>query len=224
MRKATLIGPRVINAVAWRRLIPGLRRGLYDCVICGIEITSDKADEASLMHPLLLYVRTIAAESGRSPFLTSFATGALALWTQPAALRMLEDTLGITATTYDAELNALSGRGKRRLSGVLLDLSDRQKSKRRPARHYSSANRPFGRIGYGIAVKKGSGATQREIDDAPRELIACAHFAAFFRVGDSGPIGSHKVSASLQHLLHRIPRVRLSPNLSKTSPLVSSSN
>jgi hypothetical protein len=40
---------------------------------------------------------------------------------------MLEDTPGITATTYDAELNALSGRGKRRLSGVLLDLSDRQK-------------------------------------------------------------------------------------------------
>jgi hypothetical protein len=39
---------------------------------------------------------------------------------------MLEDTPGITATTYDAELNALSGRGKRRLSGVL-DLSDRQK-------------------------------------------------------------------------------------------------
>jgi len=51
MRKATLIGPRVINAVAWRRLIPGLRRGLYDCVICGIEITSDKADEASLSIP-----------------------------------------------------------------------------------------------------------------------------------------------------------------------------
>jgi hypothetical protein len=40
---------------------------------------------------------------------------------------MLEDTPGITATTYGAELNALSGRGKRRLSGVLLDLSDRQK-------------------------------------------------------------------------------------------------
>jgi hypothetical protein len=55
---------------------------------------------------------------------------------------MLEDKPGITATTYGAELNALSGRGKRRLSGVLLDLSDRQKVRGAQPGHYSSANRP----------------------------------------------------------------------------------
>ncbi|MBV8174988.1 MAG: transporter substrate-binding domain-containing protein, partial [Verrucomicrobia bacterium] len=50
----------IINAVArrlgrraefvqndWSGLIPGLHRGLYDCVICGIEITPDKAGEVS---------------------------------------------------------------------------------------------------------------------------------------------------------------------------------
>src|ERR1700746_3548305 len=31
----------------WNGLIPGLHRGLYDCVICGIEITPDKADEGN---------------------------------------------------------------------------------------------------------------------------------------------------------------------------------
>ena len=48
----------IINAIArrlgraaefvqndWSGLIPGLHRGLYDCVICGIEITSDKTQE-----------------------------------------------------------------------------------------------------------------------------------------------------------------------------------
>jgi hypothetical protein len=136
---------------------------------------------------------------------------------------MLEDTPGITATTYDAELNALSGRGNGAFPACC-SIYPIAKKYAAPSPALQLCEPPFGRIDYGIAVKKGSGATQREIDDAPRELIACAHFAAFFRVGDSGPIGSHKVSASLQHLLHRIPRVRLSPNLSKTSPLVYSSN
>jgi CTP:molybdopterin cytidylyltransferase MocA len=70
-----------------------------------------QSGRGELEHPLLLYVRTIAAESGRSPFLTSFATGALALWTQPAALRMLEDTPGITATTYNFTSNARGHQG-----------------------------------------------------------------------------------------------------------------
>src|SRR6202035_1044862 len=54
----------IINAVArrlgrsaqfvqndWSGLIPGLHRGLYNCVICGIEITPDKADEVSFSVP-----------------------------------------------------------------------------------------------------------------------------------------------------------------------------
>ncbi|HEV3210861.1 MAG TPA: transporter substrate-binding domain-containing protein [Chthoniobacterales bacterium] len=56
----TLVGfeYEIINAVArrlgrsaefvqndWSGLIPGLDRGLYDCVICGIEITPDKKEQ-----------------------------------------------------------------------------------------------------------------------------------------------------------------------------------
>ena len=35
----------------WNGLIPGLHRGLYDCVICGIEITPDKAEEVRFSIP-----------------------------------------------------------------------------------------------------------------------------------------------------------------------------
>ena len=35
----------------WDGLIPGLSRGLYDCVICGIEITAEKSAEVLFTRP-----------------------------------------------------------------------------------------------------------------------------------------------------------------------------
>ena len=70
----------IINAVArrlgrradfvqndWSGLIPGLHRGLYDCVICGIEITPDKADEVGFSVPYYFTFEQFVARRGTPP-------------------------------------------------------------------------------------------------------------------------------------------------------------
>jgi polar amino acid transport system permease protein/polar amino acid transport system substrate-binding protein len=176
----------IINAVAlrlgrraefvqndWSGLIPGLHRGLYDCVICGIEITSDKADEVSFSIPYYFTFEQFVERQGGPPLaaLDQLRGRSIGTLDQTAALRMLEDTPGVIAKVYDQELNAYQDVVNGRLFGVLLDY---------PIAKYYAAPNPalqlsgpsFGRIAYGIAVDKGNGALQREIDDALRELIA----------------------------------------------------
>jgi polar amino acid transport system substrate-binding protein len=176
----------IINAVArslgrsaefvqndWNGLIPGLHRGLYDCVICGIEITPDKAEEVRFSIPYYFTFEQFVARRG-TPALGSLdqlrgrQVGTL---DQTAALRMLEETPGVAAKTYDPEVSAYQDIGNGRLFGVLLDYPI--------AKYYAAPNAaleligpPFGRIAYGIAVDKGNAALQREIDAALRDLIA----------------------------------------------------
>ena len=182
----------IINAVArrlgrraafvqndWNGLIPGLGRGLYDCVICGIEITPDKADQVSFSIPYYFTFEQFVGRRGTPPLvsLEELRSKEIGTLDQTAALRMLENTPGVTAKTYDQELNAYQDIVNGRLFGVLLDYPI--------AKYYAAPNPelelsgpPFGRIAYGIAVDKGNGALQREIDVALRELIASGELRA----------------------------------------------
>jgi polar amino acid transport system substrate-binding protein len=163
----------------WSGLIPGLHRGLYDCVICGIEITADKADEVSFSVPYYFTFEQFVGRRGAPPLtsLNQLRDRQVGTLDQTAALRMLEQTPGVVVKTYDQELNAYQDVVNGRLFGVLLDYPI--------AKYYAAPNPqlqlsgpPFGRIAYGIAVDKGNGALQREIDVALRELIASGELRA----------------------------------------------
>jgi polar amino acid transport system substrate-binding protein len=52
---------------AWSGLIPGLHRGLYDCVICGMEITPDKANEVSFSVPYYFTFEQFVGRRGTPP-------------------------------------------------------------------------------------------------------------------------------------------------------------
>ncbi len=154
-------------------MIPGLHRGLYDCVICGIEITPEKADEVSFSIPYYFTFEQFVGRRGTPPLVSLDQLRGKDIGTldQTAALRMLEDTPGVIAKTYDQELNAYQDIVNGRLFGVLLDYPI--------AKYYAAPNPelqlsgpPFGRIAYGIAVDKGNGTLQREINGALHELIA----------------------------------------------------
>jgi polar amino acid transport system substrate-binding protein len=176
----------IINAVArrmgrraefvqndWNGLIPGLHRGLYDCVICGIEITPDKASEVSFSIPYYFTFEQFVARRGAPPLasLDQLRGRNIGTLDQTAALQMLENTPGVFAKTYDQELNAYQDIVNGRLFGVLLDYPI--------AKYYAAPNPelqlsgpPFGRIAYGIAVDQGNVALQSEINGALHELIA----------------------------------------------------
>jgi polar amino acid transport system substrate-binding protein len=175
----------IINAVArrlgrraefvqndWSGLIPGLHRGLYDCVICGIEITPEKADEVSFSIPYYFTFEQFVGRRGRPPLtsLDQLRGRKVGTLDQTAALRMLEGIPGIETKTYDQEVSAYQDIVNERLFGVLLDYPI--------AKYYAAPNPalelngpPFGRIAYGIAVDKGNATLQSELDTALRDLI-----------------------------------------------------
>ena len=156
----------------WSGLIPGLHRGLYDCVICGIEITPDKEEEVSFSIPYYFTFEQFVGRRGLPPLASLEQLGGRTVGTldQTAALRMLEETPGVQVKTYDQEVSAYQDIVNGRLFGVLLDYPI--------AKYYGEPNPllelngpPFGQIAYGIAVEKGNGALQQQIDGALRDLI-----------------------------------------------------
>jgi polar amino acid transport system substrate-binding protein len=175
----------IINAVAnrlgrraefvendWNGLIPGLQRGLYDCVIAGIEITPDKAEQVTLSVPYYYTFEQFVARRG-APAITSLQqlkdrkVGTL---DQTAALRILEETPGVIVKSYDQELSAYEDIVNGRLFGVLLDYPI--------AKYYAAPNPalelngpPFGQIAYGIAINKNNGQLKSEIDSALGDII-----------------------------------------------------
>jgi polar amino acid transport system substrate-binding protein len=176
----------IINAVAhrlgrqaqfvqndWNGLIPGLQRGLYDCVIAGIEVTPGKAEEVSFSIPYYFTFEQFVSRRGAPPFtsLEQLRDRKIGTLDQTAALRMLEQTPGVMVKTYDQELSAYQDVVNGRLFGVLLDY---------PIAKYYAAPNPalelsgpaFGQVAYGIAINKNNGTLKSEIDTALRDLIA----------------------------------------------------
>ncbi|HEY2423641.1 MAG TPA: ABC transporter permease subunit, partial [Chthoniobacterales bacterium] len=175
----------IINAVAkrlgrraefvqndWNGLIPGLQRGLYDCVIAGIEITPDKAEQVTFSVP---YYFTFEQFVGRRALpaiksLEELRSRKVGTLDQTAALRMLEETPGVIVKTYDQELSAYQDIVNGRLFGVLLDYPI--------AKYYAEPNPalelngpPFGQVAYGIAINKNNTQLKSEIDAALADII-----------------------------------------------------
>ena len=176
----------IINAIArrlgrraefiqndWSGLIPGLHRGLYDCVICGIEITPDKAKEVIFSVPYYFTFEQFVGRRGAPPLasLDQLRDRKVGTLDQTAALRMLEQTAGVEVKTYDQEMSAYEDIVNGRLFGVLLDFPI--------AKYYAAPNPaleltgpPFGQISYGIAVDKANLKLKTEIDTTLQDLIA----------------------------------------------------
>jgi len=157
----------------WDGLIPGLARDLYDVVICGIEITPDKAGEVLFSRPYYVTFEQLTIAKG-APAVTSLeelkgkSIGTLG---QTAAMAMLEATPGIEVRTYAEEVNAYNDVANGRISGVLLDFPI--------AKYYAGPNPnleftgpPFGQVTYGIALAKNNAPLQKEINTALEAIIA----------------------------------------------------
>ena len=156
----------------WDGLIPGLSRGLYDCVICGIEITPEKSQEVRFTNPYYVTYEQFVVKRGtpRVTSLEQLAGKQVGTLSQTASFQMLSKTPGVIVKTYDEEVNAYSDVVNGRLFGVLLDYPI--------AKYYAFANPnlqftgpPFGQISYGIAVARTNAALADEINAALGRVI-----------------------------------------------------
>jgi polar amino acid transport system substrate-binding protein len=157
----------------WDGLIPGLGRGLYDCVICGIEITPDKAQEVLFTNPYYVSYEQFVVRKGTKPVtsLEELKGKQVGTLSQTASFNMLSKTPGVIVKTYDEEINAYADVVNGRLFGVLLDYPI--------AKYYAFANPnleftgpPFGQITYGIAFSKANAALVAEMNEALARVIA----------------------------------------------------
>ncbi|HEY0791242.1 MAG TPA: ABC transporter substrate-binding protein/permease [Chthoniobacterales bacterium] len=157
----------------WAGLIPGLGRGLYDCVICGIEITPEKAGEVLFSRPYYVTFEQFVGRRGARPItlLSDLRGKKIGTLDQTAALRMLQASAGVIVETYDQEVNAYQDIVNGRLFGVLLDYPI--------AKYYAApdpalqlAGPPLGRIQYGIAVRQGNETLRDKINAGLSEVIA----------------------------------------------------
>jgi polar amino acid transport system substrate-binding protein len=92
----------------WDGLIPGLGRGLYDCVICGIEVTPDKAQEVLFTNPYYVTYEQFVVKKGTEPVtsLEQLIGKPVGTLSQTASFNMLSKTPGVIVKTYDEEVNA----------------------------------------------------------------------------------------------------------------------
>lgn len=156
----------------WDGLIAGLGRGMYDLVICGIEITPEKAGEVLFSNPYYVTFEQFVDLKGSSPVtsLDQLSGKEIGTLDQTAALTMLEATPGVVVRPYDQEVNAYQDVANGRIFGVLLDYPI--------AKYYAAPNPnlqfsgpPFGQITYGMAFAKDNTALQMEVNKALQSLV-----------------------------------------------------
>jgi len=89
----------------WDGLIPGLQRGLYDCVICGIEIIPAKAREVLFSNPYYVTFEQYVDRKGSPPIhsLAELKGKTVGSPDQTSAMNMLQCIPGVIVTNPTAK-------------------------------------------------------------------------------------------------------------------------
>ena len=156
----------------WDGLIPGLGRGLYDVVVCGIEITPDKAAKVLFSNPYYVTWEQLVVRTGGNP-VSSFDDldgKAIGTLNQTAAFNMLSAIPGVQVKVYEEEALAYEDVANGRIFGVLLD-HPIAKFLASPNPDLQFTGPPFGQISYGIAMDKGNAELAAEINAALAKMI-----------------------------------------------------
>ena len=149
----------------WDGLIPGLRRGLYDVVIDGIEITPEHRAAVDFSTPYYrtaerIAVRRDAVGLDGIAALRGHVVGTLK---DTLSQRLLEQAGGIALRSYDDETNAYSDLADGRLDAVMLDAPIAQYYAV-PDPRLRLVGAPIGVLSYGIAIRQGRDALRARID------------------------------------------------------------
>lgn len=140
----------------WDGLIPGLQRGLYEMVICGIEMTAEHADSIDFSDPYYVTSERLTVRR-KGPQLTTLASlsgHAVGTLKDTQAAQILGRNPNVELRTYEEESDAFMDLVNGRTDAVLLDGPI--------AKYYGDTNpalhvvgEPIGRVEYGIAFEKG---------------------------------------------------------------------
>lgn len=176
----------IINAIArelglqpefikndWDGLISGLNVGLYDVVICGVEITDEHNQAVAMSEP---YYQTcsqlvVGKDDNEIKCLADCRGKKVGTIMHCGAARLLKAEAGVDVRLYKEEMNAFNDLVNGRLSAVLLDAPI--------VRYYAGNNQslkivgqPIGVLKYGIALNKTNTVLLAKINDAIKSIKA----------------------------------------------------
>lgn len=155
----------------WDSLVPGLKRGDYDVVINGLEITEDRKAEVEFSDPYYLTYEAMTVPKKAFDISTLADLKGRRAGTLKGALaeRLLAETGGVTVVGYDTQTMLYDDLALGRVDAVLMD---------HPAAVYYGIdprlkNLPgqFGRMAYGVALKKGDAKLLARVNTALARLM-----------------------------------------------------
>ncbi|MFT9016348.1 MAG: ABC transporter substrate-binding protein/permease [Acetobacter sp.] len=147
----------------WDGLIPGLQRGLYDLVTCGIEITPEHAESVDFSDPYYVTAeRLVVRRDGPQPAdLAALAGHVVGTLRNTQAERILAQVADVQVRSYEEETQAFMDLASGRTDAILIDAPI--------AKYYGQVNpvlrlvgAPIGRVEYGMAFAKGRNTALRQ--------------------------------------------------------------
>lgn len=164
------LAPRFVQN-QWDSLVPGLKRGDYDVVINGLEITEERKAEVAFSDPYYLTYEALTVRKASFDIATPADLKGRRAGTLKGALaeRLLADAGGIEVVGYDTQTMLYDDLANGRIDAVLMD---------HPAAVYYGVdprlkNLPgqFGRMAYGVAVRKSDAKLLARINAALARLL-----------------------------------------------------
>jgi len=155
----------------WDSLVPGLKRGDYDVVINGLEITEERKAEVAFSDPYYLTYEamTVPKKSFDIASLADLKGRRAGTLKGALAERLLGDAGGVTVVGYDTQTMLYDDLANGRIDAVLMD---------HPAAVYYGIdarlkNLPgqFGRMAYGVAVRKNDAKLLAHVNEALARLM-----------------------------------------------------
>ena len=155
----------------WDSLVPGLKRGNYEVVINGLEITEDRKAEVEFSDPYYLTYEALTVPKASHDVVSLSDLRGRRAGTLKGALaeRLLAEAGGITVVGYDTQTMLYDDLALGRIDAVLMD---------HPAAVYYGIdprlkNLPgqFGRMSYGVAIRKGEAKLLAQVNAALARLM-----------------------------------------------------
>lgn len=156
----------------WDGLIPGLDRDLYDVAINVLVITPEAKEEINFSKPYYVTYQQLAVHvDDPANSLEDLKGKSVATLRNSFAWKFLKDYPDINLRLYVEDTNLFKDLANKRVDGLLLDGPI--------VKYYGEANPKiklvgplYGRMEYGVAVKKGNAELLREVNTAIDSLIA----------------------------------------------------
>src|SRR5438552_3775247 len=156
----------------WDGIISGLKRGNYDVVLNGLEITEDRKREISFTIPYFATAEQLSVRSETNSIhsladLKGKTVGTLKF---SLAQRVLEGERGIKLRTYDGQINAYEDLTNGRLDAVLMDWPIALYCHKQ-VEGLKFLGQPIGQMQYGIGVRKEDAVLLKQLNEALLVLV-----------------------------------------------------